>query len=245
MILLATGAEERARPYVEALAAVGVSDDGIRVVTPQAPERLTESLPQASGIVLCGGIDVDPARYGEALRPEAGVEVDAARDALEWELLAAAEERRLPVWGICRGFQVVNVYLGGSLYQDLPLDRPGKTEHSIADPPDTLAHGVRLLPRIAGSAGAARMAQLLAHETPLVNSRHHQGIKRLAPRLAAVAESPDGLIEAVALRADGADEPWWLRAVQWHPENLVALPEQRALWEDFVHAASGPHRVAR
>lgn len=240
MILLATGAEERARPYAEALAAVGVSDDRIRVVTPQ--ERLVGTLPQVAGIVLCGGLDIDPARYGEPLRPDADVEVDAARDALEWEILAAAEEKRLPVWGICRGFQVINVYLGGSLYQDLPLDYPGgSSSHSRSEAPDVLAHTVRLLPR-ATSAGAARMADLLSRDEPQVNSRHHQGIKRLAPRLAAVAESPDGLIEAVTLQSE---EGWWLRAVQWHPENLVSLPEQRALWEDFVQAAAGRQEEGR
>jgi putative glutamine amidotransferase len=235
-IVVATGTDEYAAPYVEALKAAGVPAERIRVVTPDG-----EPIPElcfARGLVLCGGVDVVPERYGEETLPFANVETFPERDVLEWGLLDAARAAQIPVWAVCRGLQVVNVYLGGSLYQDLPLDRPGTTGHSIAEPPDTLAHSVRLLPR-AASAGAARMAELLAHEAPLVNSRHHQGIKRLAPRLAAVAESPDGLIEAVTLQAD---DSWWLRAVQWHPENLVALPEQRALWQDFVHASCGEVR---
>lgn len=229
-IVVATGAEERAKPYLEALQAVGVPAGRLRVVTPAAPQAIGELVAETAGLVLCGGIDVDPARYGEALLPDAGVEIDAARDALEWDLLAAARLGRIPVWGICRGVQMVNVFLGGSLYQDLPRERPGATAHALAaedQPHDTLAHELRLT-------APTRLGSLLGGQSPQVNSRHHQGIKRLAPGLIAAAEAPDGLIEAVSL-PEGPDS-WWLRAVQWHPENLVALPEQRALWVDFVRA---------
>jgi putative glutamine amidotransferase len=240
-IVVATGAEERAKPYLEALQAVGVPAERLRVVTPEAPQAIGELVAETAGLVLCGGLDVDPARYGEALLPpDAGVEVDAARDALEWDLLAAARLGRIPVWGICRGVQMVNVFLGGSLYQDLPRERPGETAHALASedqPHDTLAHALRLT---APTRLGTLLGDLPRDGAPQVNSRHHQGIKRLAPGLVAAAEAPDGLIEAVSL-PEGPDS-WWLRAVQWHPENLVALPEQRALWMDFVRAADGDGR---
>jgi len=132
----------------------------------------------------------------------------------------------MPVWGVCRGLQVLNVFLGGSLWQDLPSQRPGEIAHSVSEPKDHLAHTVTVLEP------GKPLGEVLARETARVNSRHHQAIKRLADGLVPIAESPDGLIEAVIL-----DRPdWWVRGVQWHPENLVALAQQRALWEDFVRA---------
>src|SRR5262249_26024619 len=152
-----------------------------------------------------------PERYGESRRPDARLEVYPERDALEWELLAGARERLLPVWCICRGLQVVNVFLGGTLWQDLPTQLPGPVPHELADPPDTLAPPVR----VAGPGTA--LGERLSHETVRVNSRHHQAVKDLAPGLAVAAVAPDGLVEAFELAGD--NHAWWLRAVQWHPEN--------------------------
>jgi putative glutamine amidotransferase len=294
-VVVSATAEDRAAPYVAALRAVGL--ELVTVVTPpgapeaiagagevggrergagdsacdllraEAPAHAAEALAGASGLVLCGGFDVDPGRYGEAIAPGAGVEVAPGRDALEWELLAAARAARLPVWGICRGLQVLNVFFGGTLWQDLSLRHPtlpappatglpGPTysagrrgseplapvSHEADRPPEALAHLVRV------TAPASAMGEVLAREPALVNSRHHQGIRRLAPGLAVVAEAPDGLIEAVELAEPaggsgpaGADG-WWLRAVQWHPENLVAMAQQRALWQDFALAAAAAAR---
>lgn len=226
MILVSTSTEEYAGPYAEALKAVGVPAGEIRVVGP-ADEIPGEVLRSAGGLLLCGGADVVPERYGEETLPNANVETLPERDAQEWNLLDAARAARLPVWGVCRGLQVLNVYLGGSLWQDLPSQRPGPVEHSIEMPKDHLAHPVRVIEP------GAPLAERLTGSAPLVNSRHHQAIKRLAPGLVPVALSPDGLIEAAILE----DAGWWVRGVQWHPENLVALPEQRALWVDFVRAA--------
>ncbi|HVR09724.1 MAG TPA: gamma-glutamyl-gamma-aminobutyrate hydrolase family protein [Thermoanaerobaculia bacterium] len=211
-------------------------------VAPASRERdVAELAAGATGLVLCGGDDVDPGRYGEALLPDAGVEPVPERDALEWELLAAARARRLPVWAVCRGFQVLNVFFGGTLWQDLPLQRPSATAHDPGPPSDRLAHAVRLL------APQAPIGERLAAAgpAPRVNSRHHQGVKRLAAGLLAVAAAEDGLIEAAVL-ADGSGgagaaggDGWWVRGVEWHPENLLALPEQLALWHDFAAAVSG------
>jgi putative glutamine amidotransferase len=259
-VLVAAANTAKAAPYVAALAAGGVAAESIRVVTPAgAPassaagpaiavasssrERdVAELAAAASGLVLCGGDDVDPSRYGEERLPGAGVEPVPERDALEWELLAAARARRLPVWAVCRGFQVLNVFFGGSLWQDLELQRPTPIAHDPGPPSDRLAHAVRVL----DPAAPLGKRLVAAGPAPQVNSRHHQGVKRLAAGLVAVAAAEDGLIEAAFLAAGagsggsgGAGDGWWVRGVEWHPENLLALPEQLALWRDFNAAVSG------
>jgi putative glutamine amidotransferase len=234
-IVVASGFDEKAAPYVEALKAVGVAGERIVVITPGArPGMPAEVLAGAAGLVLTGGVDVAPERYGETMRPDARVEVYPERDDLEWELLAAAREAKLPTWCICRGLQVANVFLGGTLWQDLPTQLPSAVAHERSEPVDLLAHPVRP----AGPANA--LAERLSRETALVNSRHHQAIKDLAPGLSAAAWSPDGLIEAI--EREGNEDGWWLRGVQWHPENLVAMALHRRLWEDFaerVNAGNG------
>jgi putative glutamine amidotransferase len=227
MILVATASDEYAVPYGEALRAVGVPEDGFRYVTPASitPEEARALAAQASGLVLCGGVDVAPELYGETALNDT-LEVFPERDAMEWALLEGAREAKVPVWGVCRGIQVLNVFLGGSLWQDLPSQRPSDIPHSINNPKDHIAHTVTVVrPEMP-------LGESLSRETPQVNSRHHQAIKRLADGLVPVAESPDGLVEAAVLgRPD-----WWVRGVQWHPENLIADAQQRALWDDFVRA---------
>ena len=223
MILVATASDERALPYGEALKAVGVED--FRYVMPSSitPEEARTLASQASGLVLCGGVDVEPERYGETAINDT-VEIFPERDAMEWALLEGSREARVPVWGVCRGLQVLNVYLGGSLWQDLPSQRPTDVPHSRDNPKDLLVHTVQVLEP------ERPLGELLAKETAWVNSRHHQAVKRLADGLVSVAEAPDGLVEAFVL-----DRPdWWVRAVQWHPENLIAHAQHRALWEDFA-----------
>jgi putative glutamine amidotransferase len=227
VILVSTSTDERASPYVEALRAVGVPEESIQIVTPFSQIQPRELAAQASGLVLCGGIDVVPERYGEETLPHARVEVAPERDELEWALLDGARESRTPVWGVCRGIQVLNVYLGGSLWQDLPTQLPSQVDHSQSETPDVLAHTVRV------AEPHRPLGERLTRDVPLVNSRHHQAVKQLAEGLVPVAFSPDGLVEAAVLDR----EDWWVRGVQWHPENLIALAQQRILWMDFVHAA--------
>jgi putative glutamine amidotransferase len=230
-IVVAAGLDEKAVPYVEALRAVGVPDERILVLIPGAgrPGMPTELMATAAGLVLSGGLDVAPELYGEATLADARVEVYTERDAMEWELLEGARARRLPVWCICRGIQVANVFLGGTLWQDLPTQLPGPVPHEVAIPPDTLAHSLR------PTGMETSLGERLSREAVLVNSRHHQAIKDLAPGLREAGRSPDNLIEAVELDG-GAAEGWWLRGVQWHPENLIAMALQRSLWTDFVQA---------
>jgi putative glutamine amidotransferase len=229
-ILVSTKSAERARPYLEALRAGGASGEELRVVTPDTAPQAAETLAaDAAGLLLCGGDDVDPGRYNEEQLAGAGVQLDARRDALEWALLEHARSARVPTFAVCRGLQVANVFLGGSLWQDLRLQRGTAVDHDQRQPRDLLAHELEVLP------GAHPLAEQLGPAALRVNSRHHQGVRRLAPDLVALARSADGLVEAAALPADSA---WWLFAVQWHPENLLALPAQRALWHAFVTAGS-------
>jgi len=232
LIVVSTGSDEYAEPYVEALKTAGFAAESLCVLTPDRRSELPALAPRTAGLVLCGGLDVDPARYGEEILPDANVELFPERDEMEWSLLQTARENGTPVWCVCRGIQVLNVFLGGSLYQDLPTQHPSAVEHSLVQPKDAIAHTVRIL----DPARAEGLGCLLSRETPRVNSRHHQAIKRLADGLVSVAQSPDGLIEAVELAAPG----WWVRGVQWHPENLIALAQQRALWEDFARAVRRP-----
>lgn len=225
--------KDRARNYVAALELTGVPDAAIRVIHPQPDPRgdpakeidYRELAAEATGLVLAGGDDVEPGRYGEEVLPEAQVYSTPARDEMELALLAGAREAEVPVWGVCRGIQLLNVFLGGTLWQDLALQLPTQVLHQLSNPDDALIHEVRVDdPRVT-------LGMVLAHETALVNSRHHQGIKDLAEGLVPVAHAPDGLVEAVYLESQG----WWVRAVQWHPENLTAMAQQRALWAAFVH----------
>ena len=207
--------------YLRSLVAAGVPREAIDVVTPLSP---------ASGpfdaLVLGGGVDVDPARYGEPLLADGGVEVDAERDAIDFRLFAEARRSGAPVLGICRGLQVVNVALGGTLVQDIPTERPSPVVHARSKEERTRRdHSVSIAPgtRLAAIAGVPEAA---------VNSRHHQAIGRLAPGLAVSALAPDGLPEAV--EETGAS---WLVAVQWHPENLGGDPVSGRIFAEFLRAA--------
>jgi putative glutamine amidotransferase len=172
------------------------------------------------GLVLSGGEDVDPARYGERARPGLGP-VNPARDEMELAVLQAALERRIPVLGICRGMQLLNVYLGGTLYQDLPTERPDALGHR-QEAWGLHAHEARI---VEGS----RLATIVGSTRIRTNSFHHQAIKDLAPGLVEVARTDDGLIEAV----EAPDYPW-VMGVQWHPERHEAKapeadPDRRLL----------------
>ena len=172
LVLLSASTEEYTGPYVEALQAAGFSPDEIRIVTPAEGAGAQELAAQAAGLVLCGGIDVHPARYGEEILNDT-VEIYPERDELEWNLLEAARAARLPTWCVCRGVQVLNVFLGGSLWQDLPVQHPSAIQHSVPEPKSAIAHTVEVL------RPDTRLGELLSRETPRVNSRHHQAIKDL------------------------------------------------------------------
>jgi putative glutamine amidotransferase len=185
---------------------------------------------QLRGVLLPGGQDLDPGHYGAAPHPQTNG-VDLARDWLEIELTRRAVAEHKPVFGICRGVQVLNVALGGTLYQDLPSEFPGALPHSFRTPEfpaDHLAHDVKI-------EEASLLARCLGVPIVRVNSRHHQAVRAAAPGLVIVAHAPDRVIEAVEMPG----HPFAL-GVQWHPENLQAQPEMRGLFETFVAAC---HKV--
>lgn len=207
--------------YVRALIHAGARRDEIVIVAPG--ERLEGDF---DGVVLGGGCDVDPERYGQNLRPEAKVEVDAGRDATDFALFDRAWEEQTPLLGICRGLQVINIALGGTLLQDIPTDRPSEVVHEAPRTAKTRRdHSVSV-------ESGTRLRSIAGAESIAVNSRHHQAIDEPAPDLAVTAVSPDGLIEAVEGR-DGR----WLVAVQWHPENLAGDGPSERLFAEFVRAA--------
>jgi putative glutamine amidotransferase len=161
------------------------------------------------GLVLAGGADVSPTSYGQTPLDDRW-KGDAVRDAYECELVQLATDRDLPVLGICRGIQILNVALGGTLWQDINTQVDGTLVHRDWHRYDENGHDIRLDPdswasRVYG--GATSLA---------VNSIHHQAIATLAPSLRATAWAPDGIVEA----AESIDPAQWIRAVQWHPEWL-------------------------
>jgi putative glutamine amidotransferase len=210
--------------YVDSVASAG----GVPVILPTAirPEHAAAALEGADGLLLSGGEDIDPNWYG--MEPGARLgSIDARRDRLEFALFAAARERGVPVLGICRGLQLVNVAMGGALWQDLPTERPSDVRHDRDDERHARTHDVRLV-------DGTRTAEVLGTLALGVNSFHHQGVRTLAPGLVASAHAADGLVEAFE-GTEGA----WLVAVQWHPEEMHADPHapDRALFAALVEAA--------
>jgi putative glutamine amidotransferase len=186
------------------------------------------SLERIDALLLTGGLDVDPALYGEA--PHATTEVDPARDRFEIPLSQAAVARDVPVFAICRGVQVLNVAAGGTLVQDIPSAVATELTHSIDLPKDHIAHPVRVTPgtRLAASLGSAAPLEACA-----VNSRHHQAVGRVAPSFVVSAVSEDGVVEAIERPASA-----FCVGVQWHPENFWRTGEFAGLFADFVAAAT-------
>ena len=203
--------------YVRALETAGLVP--LAVPTMLAADRAAAALAAVRGLVLTGGEDVAPDRYGATPHPRLG-DVDPVRDAAELALIAAARSRRLPILAICRGIQILNVALGGTLYQDLDSERPGAVPHSD----ETGEHAVRV-------AAGSLLERTLGMRAATVNSRHHQAIRDLAPGLKAVAWADDGVIEGA--EPSDANAPWMV-AVQWHPEDLT----ERALFDGFARAVA-------
>ena len=203
----------------------------VRVIDPSM--SVADALAGIGGLLLTGGGDVDPARYG-ATPHEKLDEVDHARDEFEIALIAAARSRDLPIFAICRGVQVLNVAGGGTLVQDIPSEVTGALNHSLVVPPHPpyeLAHEVwvekdSLLAKLMGE-------RLVGSDTCDVNSRHHQAVKTVASGYRVSATAPDGVIEAIE---DPAAR--FCLGVQWHPENFWRTGEFRALYEGFLEAAS-------
>lgn len=215
--------------YVNALRSSGAVPWIIPLI-PDDLDTLREIYNRLDGIFLTGGVDVDPGRYGESKADYCG-RIDPPRDAVEIQLIRWAMEDKKPILAVCRGIQVVNVALGGSLFQDVAKQIPEAMKHDHFPTKDDPARD-RLVHMIEASHGS-RTRACLGDEPVMVNSMHHQAIKQLASGLVVTATAPDGVIEAV----EGANGQY-LVAVQWHPEELVDRDAgQRRLFTSFVEAS--------
>ena len=188
-------------------------------------EVLARAIALCNGIFFTGGPDIEPKRYGEETDPLCGT-VCIYRDDLEFRAFAHAMAAKKPILAVCRGAQLVNVALGGTLYQDITAWTT--LQHRQCEPKTAHSHGVRVIENtpLAALAGASYIP---------ANSFHHQAVKDLGEGLRVMAESDDGVIEAFCL--EGAH---YIRAYQWHPERLVGHDEvERSIFEDFVAACRG------
>jgi putative glutamine amidotransferase len=212
------------KTYSQALIRAGAIPVLVPVNLPPASHE--ELLHRLDGIVFTGGGDID-LKYFQGLPHSEIYGIDPERDENELSLVKAAVEHELPFLGICRGLQVINVALGGTLFTHILDQLPGALQHSCfpAFPPDYGAHLVEIEPN-------SILSELLGGTEFKVNSLHHQGINKLAPNLEALAVAPDGLVEAFRLPA----HPFGL-ALQWHPEWMPEVAEMQAIFRAFTHAA--------
>lgn len=193
------------------------------------PDTLRAIYDNLDGVFIAGGVDVDPASYGEDRHASCGV-TDPPRDTVELAFTRWALEEGKPFLGVCRGMQVMNVVQGGTLYQDCTEEYSGSIKHdyfpNAGFERDYLAHAITVEPD-------SHLRAAFGEERAMVNSMHHQGVKALGTGLVATAYSPDGLIEALETAGGG-----FAVGVQWHPEMLIDRdPGTHRLFSDFIDAA--------
>ena len=212
--------------YVTALESAGLVPV---IVPPLASESAAAAiLSRVDGVVLTGGEDVEPSLYGQPRIPECG-KSNPARDHTEIALVRAARNMSKPILAICRGPQLLNVALGGTLFQDIPSEIPDALDHNPKGDRGIRTHQVIVEP-------GSRIAQAVRATSLTVNSFHHQSIRDVAPGLRVTATAPDGVIEGV----ESADDDWWVMAIQWHPEEMNDSPEpwDRGLFRAFADRLS-------
>ena len=212
-------------PYARAIEAAG----GVPVLLPYVSEVHTLQcyLDICQGFLLTGGVDLDPACYGEKLHPACG-EIQPYRDELELRFIRMLLQTNKPILGICRGAQLINVALGGTLYQDIPSQLKTLVQHRQSEPRFSLSHSVEIVPQ-------TPLHQLTGQVRMCANSFHHQAIKTTGQGLCPMAFADDGIIEAVYLAGER-----YLRAYQWHPERIREIDaDNHRIFTDFIAAVKG------
>ncbi|MGH7495726.1 MAG: gamma-glutamyl-gamma-aminobutyrate hydrolase family protein [bacterium] len=201
---------------------------GIPLILPliASDDYLDQIWPVLDGLVLSGcHSDLNPSLYGEAPHPSLGP-VSEERDRFDWLLLRRAHEEQLPLLGICRGFQSLNVFRGGKLIQDVPGEFATAVDHDVDDPARTFVHGVRL-------ATGTILNPSKQEAFFQVNSEHHQAVREPGAGLKPIAWSEDGLLEAV----QGEDTRHYVLGVQWHPERTHDLDKlSQSIFKSFMQA---------
>jgi putative glutamine amidotransferase len=209
--------------YLEALRRAGGRGTVLQPV--EGTDDVTDLLGRFDGLLLIGGPDVDPELYGEELHP-ACYGIDRVRDEFEIDLVRTALDRAVPTLAICRGIQLVNVALGGTLDQHI-TDRDDLVQHGVPQGGEGVIHGLEVEP-------GSLVAKAMGVERADAMSHHHQAVARLGRDLRPVAWAEDGVVEAVELD----DRDAWLLGVQWHPEETAATdPAQQGLFDGFVERA--------
>jgi putative glutamine amidotransferase len=205
--------------YCQALAAAG--GDPLLIPCLGDPELLAGIFPLLDGLLFTGGPDINPRRYGREIAP--GCEwIDEQRDVSELALIALAKRSDIPLLGICRGIQLINVGFGGTLLQDINTELPGSQDHRASIPvPPTIAHSLAI-------AEGSRLARIVGSAPLLANTLHHQAVDDPAPGFVVSALSEDGVVEGIEQQSDR-----FVVAVQCHPEHLYLHDER---WLDFFRA---------
>ncbi|MGQ9732008.1 MAG: gamma-glutamyl-gamma-aminobutyrate hydrolase family protein [Candidatus Zipacnadales bacterium] len=212
------------RGYSDAIRRAG----GVPLLVPLTDDGkcVRAAIAVAAGLLITGGVDIDPKVYGESRLPQCG-EIDCLRDATDRWAIAEACARGLPVLGICRGIQSLAAFQGGTLYQDIPTQLKGALCHQQKAPRDQATHEVRVTP-------GTLVARIMGTHSLSVNSFHHQAVKDLPAGFRVSAKAPDGVIEAI----EATDRAFQI-GVQWHPEEMAIVDSPHlTLFRAFVSAAA-------
>lgn len=215
------------RAYIRAIEDSG----GVPMLIPylESDEALAEAIAAVDGVLFSGGADISPSRYGEAASERLG-ELEVNRDELDFRAFAIAHRLGVPILGICRGAQMINVALGGSLYQDIPSEYKSEYKTDIAhrqsEAENEPSHGVTII-------SGTGLSELIGKDRMAANSFHHQAIRRLGDGLCVTALADDGIIEGYEYPGER-----YLSAFQWHPERLASdNGDSKRIFEDFILAA--------
>lgn len=211
-------------PYARAIEQSG----GVPLLLPytESADVIARFVAMCDGFLFTGGVDIDPAYYHEAVSETCG-EIQPLRDRMELAAFEQAFRTGKPLLGICRGAQLFNVALGGTLYQDIPSECPSGIPHRQTEEKFEFSHDILVR-------DGTPLSALVGVDRMRGNSFHHQAIKALGSSFRVMAEAEDGMIEAIWL----PDHPY-LRAYQWHPERICEKDESnRAIFEDFIRATT-------